>query len=146
MADRRWRQSIKHSNNGVRMSQKLCLNRLTKLRKVKKLLLVGLVSVCCAAMAQSEPTAGDSVQSMRDKYLAITPQLKQNQFSRPLVLESEEAENQLRGDVYAVVDYPLSVVNTGLNNPEHCCVCRGHGLVKQRLVPQLRHLSRCSMK
>ncbi|CAN5833548.1 hypothetical protein BH11PSE12_BH11PSE12_00370 [soil metagenome] len=103
------------------MSQKLCLNSLTKLRKEKKLLLASLVSVCCVAMAQSEPAAGDTVQSMRDKYSAITPQLKQNQFSRPLVLESEEAESQLRGDVYAVVDYPLSVVNAGLNNPEHWC-------------------------
>ncbi|MEN6587532.1 MAG: hypothetical protein ABFE02_15940 [Sulfuricella sp.] len=58
---------------------------------------------------------------LRAKYASLGEQLRQNQFKRPLVLESAETPNQLKGDIYAIVDYPFGAVSTGLNDPDHWC-------------------------
>lgn len=61
--------------------------------------------------------AADDAQSLRDKYLSLNEQLKTNQFKRPLYLESAESSTSLKGDIYAVLDYPFSTVNQTLNEP-----------------------------
>lgn len=40
-----------------------------------------------------------------------------NPFHRELYLESAETGSSLKGDVYAVVDYPFATVNNALNDP-----------------------------
>jgi hypothetical protein len=67
-------------------------------------------------MAQSDPAA-----TLRAKYTSLQERLRQNQFKRPLVLDSVETPNRLTGDIYAIVDYPFGAVSTGLNNPDHWC-------------------------
>ncbi|MDD5177523.1 MAG: hypothetical protein PHQ05_13985 [Sterolibacterium sp.] len=67
-------------------------------------------------MAQSDPAA-----TLRAKYASLEPQLRLNQFKRPLVLDSTETPNRFQGDIYAIVDYPFVAVSTGLNNPDHWC-------------------------
>lgn len=74
-----------------------------------------------SASADNDPNASDPVKIMQAKYAAVEPQLKQNQFNRPLVLESAEIDNRLKGDIYAVINYPIATVTAGLNNPEHWC-------------------------
>lgn len=78
------------------------------------LLLICTTGLACAAMA-------DPVASLRAKYLSLEAQLRQNQFKRPLVLDSAETPNHLKGDIYAIVDYPFGAVSAGLNNPDHWC-------------------------
>jgi hypothetical protein len=80
------------------------------------LLLICGASVACVAMAER-----DSVTTLRAKYASLEPQLQQNQFKRPLVLNSAETPNRLKGDIYAIVDYPFGAVSAGLNNPNHWC-------------------------
>jgi hypothetical protein len=80
------------------------------------LLLVCAAGVSCAAMAQS-----DRVATLREKYTSLGEQLRRNQFQRPLVLDSAETPNRLKGDIYAIVDYPFGAVSAGLNNPDHWC-------------------------
>jgi hypothetical protein len=48
-------------------------------------------------------------------------QLRQNQFKQPLVLNSTETPNALRGDIYAVVDFPFGAVSAGLRDPDNWC-------------------------
>ncbi|MEO6920279.1 MAG: hypothetical protein ABI171_14860, partial [Collimonas sp.] len=57
----------------------------------------------------------------RAKYASLEQQLGQNQFKRPLVLESADMPNHAKGDIYAIIDYPYDAVSTGLNNPDHWC-------------------------
>lgn len=83
---------------------------------LKCLGLVWVLGVASAMVAQADP-----VVTLRSKYASLDGQLRQNQFSRPLVLDSSETPNSLKGDIYAVVDHPFSTVNAGLNNPEHWC-------------------------
>ncbi|RXZ38975.1 hypothetical protein D9O50_00510 [Oxalobacteraceae bacterium CAVE-383] len=79
--------------------------------------LLAMAAFACAADASAQGTP----DNLRAKYAALGEQLKNNSFHRPLVLESAESPNNLKGDVYAVIDYPFAAVNTALNNPAHWC-------------------------
>lgn len=61
--------------------------------------------------------AADDAASLRDKYQHLTQQLNHNQFQRQLHLESTESPSTLKGDIYAVVEYPFATVNSALNDP-----------------------------
>ncbi|CAJ0853387.1 hypothetical protein [Ralstonia flatus] len=63
--------------------------------------------------------AADNAQALRDKYQTVAPQLADNVFHRPLVLESTEAPERLKSDIYSVLDYPFAAVKSALGDPEH---------------------------
>jgi hypothetical protein len=48
-------------------------------------------------------------------------QLLNNQFHRELYEISSESQHDLKGEIYAVVDFPFIKVSKALNNPEHWC-------------------------
>ena len=82
----------------------------------KWLLLACASAITCVAAAHTDPAA-----ALRTKYAELGEQLRQNQFKRPLMLESVEQRNGLKGDIYGVVDYPFEMVKAALNNPDHWC-------------------------
>lgn len=63
----------------------------------------------------------NSAASLRAKYTVLVPRLSNNQFKRPVYLDSAESSRLLKGDIYALVDYPFAVVNEALNDPAHWC-------------------------
>ena len=80
-----------------------------------------LLWVCATGFSWPALAQEDAAATLRAKYAALAEPLRQNQFQRPLVLESAETANQLRGDIYAVMAYPFAAVSAGLNNPVHLC-------------------------
>jgi hypothetical protein len=78
------------------------------------------VAIAGAGAAQAA-SAQNTSAALHAKYTALTEQLKNNQYQRPLYLESAESPDNQKGDIYAVVDYPFATVNTALNNPAHWC-------------------------
>ncbi len=62
-----------------------------------------------------------SAAPLRAKYTELGKQLLNNQFQRALYLDSVESSTDLKGEIYAVVDYPFATVNAALNNPAHWC-------------------------
>ena len=72
------------------------------------------LSVSPAAVAQDAATLKARYASLQDKFA-------NNQFGRPLVLESTQSSGDLKGDVYAVVEHPFSTVQQALVSPEHWC-------------------------
>lgn len=74
-----------------------------------------------ATTTNTTENAPKNAPELRARYTAIAPQLKQNQFKRPLLLASSENGNQLEGDIDAVIDHPFSVVRAKLNNPSSWC-------------------------
>ena len=58
---------------------------------------------------------------LRAKYTELNKKLSNNQFQRALYLNSTESSHDLKGEIYAVVDYPFATVNLALNNPAHWC-------------------------
>ncbi len=88
------------------------------LRWLASLLVVGLM---CVGMAHGAGPDTNSATSLRAKYTELGPQLSSNQFKRPLYLISAESSSHLRGDIYALVDYPFAAVNEAFNDPAHWC-------------------------
>lgn len=81
----------------------------------------GLFLICALGVACPAVATPDSVTTLRAKYVLLKEPLRQNQFKRPLVLDSAEMPSRLAGDIYAIVDYPFGTVSAGLNNPDHWC-------------------------
>ncbi|HKA41892.1 MAG TPA: hypothetical protein VKF40_07875 [Burkholderiales bacterium] len=75
--------------------------------------LAGLV-VVCAGHAQDAGT-------LRASQVAFRDQLANNQFHRPLVLASSNADSVLEGDAYAVVAQPYDAVARSLQGPGRLC-------------------------
>ena len=72
------------------------------------------LSLPSPVFAQDAATLKARTTSLQDKFA-------NNQFGRPLVLESKETSGDLKGDVYAVVEHPFSTVQQALVSPEHWC-------------------------
>jgi hypothetical protein len=62
--------------------------------------------------------AGDA---LRQKYVDIKPKLANTQYGQPLYLESTEAPGQLKGEAYALLDYPLEKVAAALRTQQQWC-------------------------
>lgn len=75
----------------------------------------------CNAGTSIAAEAGLSAAPLRAKYTELGTQLLSNQFQRALYLDSLESSTNLKGEIYAVVDYPFATVNAALNNPAHWC-------------------------
>lgn len=65
-------------------------------------------------------TAADTAD-LRAKYGELQEQLRNNNFHRPLHIDSLQAGDTLRGDVYAVLDHPFSEVSGALKDPSDWC-------------------------
>jgi hypothetical protein len=86
---------------------------------VLALFLVGAGSVL--AQAPSAPVNGSSAAALLEKHAALSPQLMQNPYKRPLFLESAEGSNTVSGDAYAVLDAPFSSVSAAFKSPNRWC-------------------------
>ena len=83
-----------------------------------------LLLACMMSIGMAQAAAGqdaNSAASLRARYAQLKQKLVDNQFMRPLYLDSAESPNHLQGDIYALVDYPFATVNDALDGPEHWC-------------------------
>jgi len=80
-------------------------------------------AACLALAAALLPTVASAqdAATLRARYAALQDKFANNQFGRPLVLESVETSGDLKGDVYAVVDYPFPMVQQALQAADHWC-------------------------
>jgi hypothetical protein len=78
-----------------------------------------------AASLLSAPAANaldaGAAQGLRQKYTELKPRFANNQYGQPLYLESTEAPGQLKGEAYAVLDYPLEKVAAALRTQQQWC-------------------------
>lgn len=79
---------------------------------------LGLAACLSAALAQEPP---DAAQLLREQRTALDEKLQHNAFKRPLVLVSAETPQGLRGDMYALVDFPFATVSGALQDPQQWC-------------------------
>ncbi|HEY0822400.1 MAG TPA: hypothetical protein VGD76_01325 [Ramlibacter sp.] len=59
--------------------------------------------------------------ALRAHHAALAPQLANNVFGGPLVLQSEEVSRRIEGDVYAVIEHPFSAVSAALKDAGQWC-------------------------
>ena len=68
------------------------------------------------AQMQADPAA-----ALRARHVALRDALQQNDFKRPLVLESVQTAGDLKGDIHALVDHPFERVDAALRTPAQWC-------------------------
>jgi len=59
--------------------------------------------------------------TLKARYASLHDKFANNQFGRPLVLESTQTSGDLKGDIYAIVEHPYPTVQQALVLPEHWC-------------------------
>jgi len=62
-----------------------------------------------------------SAASLHAQYASLGKRLHHNPFLRTLSLDSFESAHDLKGDIYAVVDYPFATVSAALIGSEQWC-------------------------
>ena len=72
-----------------------------------------LGAACAGAMAD----AG----ALRSRYGELRDELRSNPYHRPIHIDSAEAGDALKGDVYAVLDHPFHSVEAALKDPADWC-------------------------
>jgi hypothetical protein len=83
-----------------------------------------LLRGACLAIAVALMPLAASAQdaaALRARQAALQDKFANNQFGRPLVLESSQTSGDLKGDVYAIVDYPFTTVQQALQTADHWC-------------------------
>ncbi len=92
-----------------------------KTKSLQTILFVCSLCLASVAFAIQSATPEKNAKTLNAKYIELAGQLKNNQFKRPLYLNSEESSDNLKGEIYAVVNHPFTIVNTALNDPAHWC-------------------------
>lgn len=81
--------------------------------------LPGAVLLCL--MAAMQGAAAQDAAALRARHEALQPSLTSNAFNRPIHIESIHNGGDLRGEVYAVVLQPFTLVAPALQGMEHWC-------------------------
>jgi len=75
--------------------------------------------VTCVAPAQTQTAA--AAVALQARHASLQRELAQNQYGRPLYLDSVQSSSEQKGDIYAVVDHPFEKVNAALDAADHWC-------------------------
>jgi hypothetical protein len=78
--------------------------------------LIGVALLFGKAEAQQQDNA-----SLLQRYTQLREQLANNQFQRPLVLESSDQSGQLKGEIFAQLEQPFTVVAPQLQTMAQWC-------------------------
>jgi hypothetical protein len=79
------------------------------------------IAFSSAGLAFASVPDTHSAASLQAKYVSLGERLQHNPFRRALALDSSESPSDLKGDIYALVDYPFSTVSAALKDAEDWC-------------------------
>ena len=74
------------------------LNKLSKLLQIL-LIVISFLMVSFQAYAIESATPESNAKILKSKYTELASQLNNNQFKRPLYLNSQESSNNLKGEI-----------------------------------------------
>jgi hypothetical protein len=80
-----------------------------------------LAAWLCAAVAAPAGQSTDPASALLASYAAMGDRLEHSPFPHHVYIESIEGESASRGDVYSIVDYPMTTVTDAFNSPSHWC-------------------------
>lgn len=83
--------------------------------------LAGALLLAASLQALAAAPENSSAQALRATYQRLSDKLDHSSFGRPVQLDSMETPDGLQGDVYAVVEHPLSAISATLKGPAHWC-------------------------
>jgi hypothetical protein len=100
----------------ARLSGELAVSTRTSFRALRAACLAFAVSLGLFAGASAQ-----DARALNARYAALQGKFTDNQFGRPLVLESTQNDDNLKGDVYAIVEHPFAMVQQALQSADHWC-------------------------
>ena len=80
-----------------------------------------LVAVLSAALSLATPGFAQDAAALHNRYAALHDRFENNAFGKPLVLESTQDSDNLKGDIHAVVEHPYAEVQQSLASIDHWC-------------------------
>jgi hypothetical protein len=86
----------------------------------RRILVVGSVWLLALAGLPTLALAQDTA-TLKARYAALHDKLANNQFGRPLYLESTQTSDVLKGDIYSMVEFPFATVKEAMPPIEHWC-------------------------
>jgi hypothetical protein len=84
---------------------------------MKRITLLAALTLCAAFAAPVQAAPSD----LRSKYNELQAELRNNSFHRPLHVDSAETGNNIRGEVYALLDHPFDDVKAAMKDPRDWC-------------------------
>jgi hypothetical protein len=91
------------------------------LTPVRSLAEVLAKSVGVLAFALATLNAFADAGELRAKYTQLQAEMRSSPYRRPIVIDSGESGNALKGDIYAVLDYPYETLHRALQDPNDWC-------------------------
>ena len=82
---------------------------------------LALLLAAGVSLSSAAPVESHSAAALRAKHEELQGPLATNAYGRPLHLISEEGTNQLRGDVYSIVNHPFAQVERGFREASNWC-------------------------
>ncbi len=67
------------------------------------------------------PAVAQDAAALKARYAQSQERLANNPFGRPLYLESAQTDDDLKGDIYSVIEYPYTMVQEALRSGDHWC-------------------------
>ena len=80
-----------------------------------------LIVPAAAALADVAGTNPGAAATLSARYIALRKELTQNQFHRPLYMNSSEGPDSVTGEIFAVVNSPFATAAEALDKPAHWC-------------------------
>lgn len=77
--------------------------------------------LCTLLLCCTSPIQAQNAGALQARNIALQSQLKDNQFDKPLYLESTEQPGALQGDIYARIDQPFAIVGPALLGAARWC-------------------------
>ncbi|MGC3980580.1 MAG: hypothetical protein QM808_04890 [Steroidobacteraceae bacterium] len=96
---------------------RLCSRGFTQRRKQSRY----FFGVLLGALLYHSSAFAQNAAALHARNTALQAQLSNNQFGKPLYLESSEQSGALQGDVYARIDQPFAVAGPALLGSTHWC-------------------------
>jgi hypothetical protein len=83
--------------------------------------LLAWMAFSSAGLAFATVPDAQSAALLQAKYMSLSEQLQHNPFQRALTLDSSESSGDLKGEIYALVDYPFPTVSAALKGAQEWC-------------------------
>ncbi len=84
---------------------------------------LAVVLLVCAggSMVHVESACATPATVLRAKFTELRDKLENNQFEKPLYLDSSENAGESKGNLYALIQKPFPMVQSALKEPAHWC-------------------------
>ncbi len=87
----------------------------------RRRVLATLVVLACGLAASAPAAAQAGADALRARHAALADKLAANAYKRPLYLESAQASDNQRGEVFVEVGYPFAVIKRSMQTASQWC-------------------------